>query len=183
MRPVLTLPPDLPSAGARLSGVVLRAALALLGMPLSVTAVGVSGWLVVGVALSLGAAWLRRHLLGWVLILFLAAGQLAREATLSWRLLILLAGIHLVHVLSLELPARSWIGPWALLPSLRRLVRIQIPAQLTAINALLLLGAGSHGHRPVALPEFTLIGALALAGVGWGLAALHSPGPTDLRES
>ena len=54
-----------------------------------------------------------RTLLAWVLILYLAIGRLAHHASLSWQFLVLLAGVHLLHILgmlALELPWRSWVA-------------------------------------------------------------------------
>jgi hypothetical protein len=102
------------------------------------------------------------------LIVFLALGELSHPAALSWQLLVLLAGVHLLHVLAtlaLGLPWRSWIHPSAFTRPLLRFVSIQIPVQLLAVVTLLLLAPTAHGHRPLTVAEFTLVGAAALAGL------------------
>ena len=109
----LVPPPDLPAAGARVPGVAVRLVLAGAGVLLTLVVYGSSGWLAVGIIFSLLAAWAPEYLLAWVLIVFLALGQLSRPAALSWQLLVLLAGVHLLHVLAtlaLGLPWRSWIA-------------------------------------------------------------------------
>ena len=166
--PGVVPPPDLPAAGARMPGVAVRAMFLITGGLLSLVEHGLTGWLGVGIALSVAAAWSPRQLLGWALILFLAIGQLAQHPGLSWRFLVLLAGLHLLHVLgtlALELPWRSWIQPTVFVAPLRRFVVIQVPAQLLAVVALLLLAPGHDGHRPLTVTGFAVVGAIALAGV------------------
>ena len=127
-----------------------------------------TGWLVVGSMLSVAAAWSPRYLLGWALILFLAAGQLARHPALSWQLLVLLAGLHLLHVLAmlaLEVPWRDWVQPAVFAAPLVRFLVIQVPSQLLAVLALLLLAPGHNGHRPLTVTGFGVIGAGAVAGL------------------
>jgi hypothetical protein len=171
--PGLAPPPDLLHTGARIPGIALRAVFVVAGVLLCLVDYGTSGWLAVGIMLSLAAAWYPQHLLGWALILFLAAGQLARHASLSWRLLVLLAGLHLLHVLAtltLELPWRSWVQPAVLMVPLRRFLVIQIPTQLLAVVALLLLAPSADGHRPLTVAGFAVVGAVALAGLALLLA-------------
>ena len=115
----------------------------------------------------------RGHLLAWVLILYLAAGRLAHHASLSWQFLVLLAGVHLLHILgmlALELPWRSWVQPQLFVAPLRRFLVIQVPTQLLAILALLLLAPSPDGHRPLTIAGFGVVGALALAGLALLLA-------------
>jgi hypothetical protein len=164
----LVPPPDLPAAGARVPGVAVRLVLAGAGVLLTLVVYGSSGWLAVGIIFSLLAAWAPEYLLAWVLIVFLALGQLSRPAALSWQLLVLLAGVHLLHVLAtlaLGLPWRSWIAPSVFTRPLLRFFAIQIPAQLLAVVTLVLLAPNAHGHRPLAVAEFTVVGAAALAGL------------------
>jgi hypothetical protein len=161
-------PPELPAVGARVPAVAVRAVFAVTGVLLSIVDYGSSGWIIVGIALSVGAACAPQYLLGWVVILFLAAGELARHPGLSWSVLILLAGLHLLHVLAmlaLELPWRSWVQPSVFVAPLQRFLVIQIPTQLLAIIALALLAPSADGHRPLTLAGFAVVGVVALAGV------------------
>lgn len=172
MLPRLLPPSDRPATGARVPALAVNVALLIAGLGLSVVGYGISGWLVVAVALSAGAAWAPQSLLSWALILFLAAGQLARDATLTWRFLVLLAGIHLLHVLAmltLELPRRSWVQPAVFVPPVKRLVAIQLPVQALAVVTLLLLAPGASGHRPLTAGAFSVVGAAALAGLAVAL--------------
>lgn len=176
----LAPPSDLPAAGARIPGVAIRVALVLAGVLLTLVDYGASGWLAVGILISIGAALAPQHMLGWLLIVFLGLGELGHHAQLSWRLLVLLAGLHLLYVLSmltLELPWRSWIQPAVFLAPLRRFVAIQIPSQLLAVVALLLLAPSHSGHRPLTAAVFGVIGALALVGL-----ALLLLGPRGAEE-
>jgi hypothetical protein len=68
-------------------------------------------------------------------------------------------------VLALGLPWRSWVQPAVFLAPLRRFVAIQVPTQLLAVVALLLLAPSKDGHRPVTVGEFAVIGALAIVGL------------------
>ena len=163
------LPPaDSPAPDARVSAVLVRLALAVVGALLSLLVYGASGWLAVGILFSLLAAWAPEYLLSWLLIVFLALGELGHHAALSWRLLALVAGVHLLHVLgtlTLGLPWRSWVQPSVLTRPLLRFIAIQVPVQLLAVASLLLLAPNDHGHRPLTVAAFSVIGAVALGGL------------------
>jgi len=166
--PRLVAPAELPSADARIPGFAVRVALVIAGVLLLLLDYGFSGWLIVGVPLAVAAAVSPDYMLGWVLIVFLAIGQLHQHADLTWRFLVLLAGLHLLHVISmlaLELPGRSWVEPAVFRAPLRRFLGIQLPTQLLAVVALLLLAPSRNGDRPWTVAEFSVIGAVALAGL------------------
>jgi hypothetical protein len=169
----LTAPTDLPAAGARIPALAVRAVFVIAGLGLSLADYRFTGWFAVGIVLSVAAACSPRSLLAWVLILYLAAGRLAHHTSLSWQFLVVLAGVHLLHVLgmlTLELPWRSWVQPRFFVSPLRRFLMIQVPTQVLAIIALLLLAPSPDGHRPLTIAEFGVVGALALAGVALQLA-------------
>jgi hypothetical protein len=164
----LVPPSDMPAPGARLPGLSVRLALALLGILLTLDVFGTSGWLAVGLIFSLLAAAAPEYLFGWVVILFLGLGQLSRPAGLTWQLLVLLAGIHLLHVLgalALAVPWRGWLQPRVFREPLLRFLSIQLPVQLLAVVTLLLLAPDAHGHRPLIVAAFAIVGAAALAGL------------------
>jgi hypothetical protein len=166
--PGMARPLGLPDAGARIPGVAVRVIFAVAGVLLSVVDYGPTGWFVVGIVLSFVAAWSPQYLLGWVLILFLAIGRLAHHPSVNWQFLVLLAGLHLLHVLAmftLELPWRSWMQPSVFVPPLLRFLVIQVPSQLLAVLALVLLAPHRDGHRPLTVAEFAVVGALALVGL------------------
>jgi hypothetical protein len=165
--PGLVRRPDL-FAGAQIPGVTVRGVFTTAGVLLSLVDFGLTGWLAVGIVLSVAAAFSPQYLLGWVLILFLAAGRLAHNPSLSWQFLVLLLGLHLLHVLAtlaLELPWRSWVQPRVFVAPLRRFLVIQVPTQLLAVLALLLLAPSPDGHRPLTVAAFAVVGAVALAGL------------------
>ena len=158
---ITTARPDVPA-------VVVRTALAIAGVLMCLVDFVPSSWLVVGIALSLAAALIPRLLLGWALISFLAAGQLAHHPSLSWRFLVLVAGLHFLHLLAslaLELPWRGRIQLLMFNAPLRRFVVIQVPTQLLAVLALWLLAPEQGGHRPVTFAAVAVVGAIALVGV------------------
>jgi hypothetical protein len=112
------------------------------------------------------ASWAPEYLLSWMLIVFLALGELARPAGLTWQLLVLIAGVHLMHLLgmlTLTLPWRSWLQPRLFKRPLLRFISIQFPVQLLAVAALPLLAPSTHGHRPLNVAAFSILGAVALA--------------------
>jgi hypothetical protein len=162
----LTPPTDLPAADARIPALTVRAALATVGILLTLVVYGTSGWLAVGVIFSLLAARAPEYLVSWVLIVFLAIGELAQPAGLTWQLLVLIAGVHLLHLLgmlTLALPWRSSLQPRIFERPLLRFVAIQIPAQALTVVALLLFAPNTHGQRPLTVVPFTIVGAVALA--------------------
>jgi hypothetical protein len=174
--PGVAPPPDLFHVGTRVPGIAVRALFVIAGVLLSLVDYGPTGWLAVGIVLSIAAAWLPQHLLGWGLILFLAAGRLAHRPVLSWQFLVLLAGLHLLHVLAmlaLELPWRSWVQTAVFVAPLRRFLVIQVPTQVLAVVALLLLAPSPDGHRPLTVAGFAVVGAIALAGLALLLTALR----------
>jgi hypothetical protein len=161
-------PEDRPAPDALIPGITIRFAIVLVGIGLTLVVFGVSGWLAVGIILALLAAYAPEMLLAWLVVVFLAIGQLARQATWSWHFLLLLAGLHLLHVLAtmaIELPWQGWLQPAVFRAPLRRFVTIQIPSQLLALVALLLLAPDRHGHRPLTLTGAAVIGAAALTGL------------------
>lgn len=178
MRPTAwKAPTDLSGTGLLVPALALRGVFVVAGVLLSLADYGLNGWLAVGVVLSLAAAWSPRSLLAWVLILYLAAGRLAHHAALSWQFLVVLAGVHLLHVmgmLGLEIPWRSWVQPKVIVAPVRRFIAIQVPTQLLAVLALVLLAPAPDGHRPLTIAEFGVVGALALAGLALLLAGPRS---------
>jgi hypothetical protein len=178
--PGLVPPPEVPLARAPVPGLAVPAAFTILGVVLSLVDYGLTGWFGVGIVLSVAAAWLPQFLLGWVLILFLAAGRLAHHAALNWQFLVLLLGLHLLHVLALlalEMPWRSWAQPRVFVAPLRRFLVIQIPTQVFAALALLVLAPSSSGHRPLTVAGFAVVGALALAALALLLTGPHLDDP------
>lgn len=170
-------PPDLPGRSVWLPALTVRALVLLLGIALTFVVYANQGWIAVGILLTFVAAWEPRALFSWVMILFLAIGWLSQRAQLDWQFLVLLAGVHLLHVaslLALELPWRSLVSARVFGAPLARFVAIQIPCQALAVAALLLLAPGAGGHRPVAFAAAAIAGVIAL--IGLALLLLRPPG-------
>jgi hypothetical protein len=164
----LAPPDDLPVADAWIPGYAVRVAFVITAVALVLVDFGLTGWLVPAFALIIAAAWSPQQLYGWALILFLAAGQLGHHADLSWRFLVLLAGLHLLYVLATlapALPLRSWAQPAVFVTPLMRFIAIQVPTQILAVVALLLLAPGANGHRPLTVAAFAVIGVVGLTGL------------------
>lgn len=164
----ITPPSDFPGARARMPALAVRVTFVVVALALCVVDYGLNGWLAIAICLAIGAAWAPEYLLGWALILFLALGRFGHNAALTWQFLVLLAGVHLLHVLAmltLAVPPRSWVQPAVLVAPLIRFVSIQVPAQALAVVALLLLAPNANGHRPLTIGPLAVIGTFALAGL------------------
>jgi hypothetical protein len=155
-----------PQLGPRVPGFVPRLALAVVGVLLTVLCYSLPVWIVIGLTLTAFAAVLPRRLGAWALLLFLGASRLPHGTSpLGWQFLVLLAGLHLLHVIAtqtLEIPPRCWVQLAVFRRPLLRFLAVQVPAQLVAALVLLLLAPDSHGHRPATLPFFGVLGTAAL---------------------
>ena len=175
--PGLPSPSELPATGARVPGFAVRVVFVVVGVALSLLDYGFTGWLTIAIVLAIAAAWVPRYLVGWALILFHGLGLLTRHLAFTWRFLVLLAGLHLLHTLAtlaLELPWRSWVQPAVFVPPLIRFVAIQVPTQAVAVVALALLAPTGNGHRPLTVAAFAVIGGVALVGLVLLLFKEHS---------
>ena len=136
-----------------LPGWSLRVAFALVAVPLALTAAPSGPWPVIGVALTAVAVAVPRWRTAWLLIAVLAFSALLEPVTgVSPRLLAVIVGVHVLHVLAawtLAVPARARVQPAVLLPGLRRLIAIQLPVQAVAVTLLLLRPAASGGAMAI----------------------------------
>jgi hypothetical protein len=172
--------PGLMRTGARVPVMAIRAVFVLVGTLMSLDVYGANGWLVVGAVFALAAAIAPQFLLAWGVIIFLAIGQLTHHAALSWRFLVLLAGLHLIHVISLwtlELPWRARVQITVFTHGLVRFLAIQVPVQLVAVLLLSLLAPRASGHRPVTIAACAVVGAAALAVLAVRFAGSQGGGP------
>jgi len=161
----LAPPTDRPSADARIPAWALRPVFVLVAVLLTMVAYGTNGWIGAGFLLAVPVIWAPDYMLAWLVLVFLALGRFEHQATLDWRLLVLIAGVHLLHLIAsliLLVPWRSWVEPAAFGRPLARFIAVQIPVQLLAVAAMLLLAPDAHGHRPLTLPEFGIVGAAAI---------------------
>lgn len=157
---------SVPRIGARVPGFVPRALIAVLGAVLCVVCQLSGFWLAVGLVLTGLAVVVPRRLAAWALLLFLGASRLPHDpSSLDWRFFVLLAGLHLLHVLAaltLETPSRSWVQLDVFRRPLLRFLAIQVPVQLVAVLVLVVLGPDPNGGRDVTLPGVGVAGAAAL---------------------
>ncbi|WP_426624178.1 hypothetical protein ACPPVW_16640 [Leifsonia sp. McL0607] len=146
----------------------LRVAFAVVAVPLALTTAPSGPWPALAVVLTGVALIVPRWRVAWVLIAVLAFSTLLEPGRLTLRLLALIAAVHVLHLLAawmLVLAPSARLQPAVLLPSLRRLVFIQLPVQTAAIVLLLVA-------RPAAAPWLALVSGAAIVGLVVLLAAL-----------
>ncbi|MFE4469176.1 hypothetical protein ACFRFH_10195 [Leifsonia sp. NPDC056824] len=163
-----TAPAPAPDLGLTVPAWALRVAFAVVAVPLAITTAPSGPWPAVAVLLTAVALAVPRWRVAWVLIAVLAFSTLLEPGTLTLRVLAVIAAVHVLHVLAawmLVLPATARVKPTVLLPSLRRLILIQVPVQAVAI-VLLLVG------RPSAAPWLAVVSGGAIVGLVVLLAAL-----------
>lgn len=153
----------MPRIGVSVPGWIVRAAFATVGIGLTVVCYQPPLW-IVGTGLTGWGVVAPRRLVAWLLLPFLAASQLTRHpAVFNWRFMMLLAGLHLLHVLAAQLRQLPWritVQLAALARPLLRFVAIQVPVQLVAIAILALLAPESQGSQRL------LVTGLGIAGSG-----------------
>jgi hypothetical protein len=167
---LLTLPP----VGRRVPGFVPRAALAVVGAPLCFVCYQQAFWIAVGLVLAGLAVVFPQRFAAWALILLLGASRLPHESSpLKWQFFVLLAGLHLLHLLAaqaFDFPWRGWVQLAVFRRPLLRFLSIQIPVQALAVVALVALAPRSNGSRHVTLAAFGIVGAVSLVMVTLALA-------------
>jgi hypothetical protein len=160
--------------GVQVPGFVVRAAVAVVGAPLCFVCYQPAFWITVGLVLAGLAVIYPQRLAAWVLILFLGASRLPHHSSpLQWQFFVLLAGLHLLHLLAaqtLEFPWRGSVQLAVFRRPLLRFLAIQIPVQALAVVALAVLAPRPNGSRHVTLAAFGIVGALALVMVTLALA-------------
>ena len=165
MSDVSTRKLGIPQIGVSVPGWIVRAAFAVVGIGLTVVCYQPPFW-IVGAGLTGWGVVAPRRLVAWLLLPFLAASQLARHpAPFDWQFMMLLAGVHLLHVLAAQirqLPWRITVQLAALAHPLVRFVAIQVPVQLVAIAVLDVFAPDSNGDARLLLPVFGIAGAAAL---------------------
>jgi hypothetical protein len=157
-----------PELGRTVPAWSLRVAFAVVAVPLAVTTAPSGPWPALAVLLTGVSVAVPRWRVAWVLIAVLAFSTLLEPGTLTPRLLALIGAVHVLHVLAawmLVLPPSARLQPAVLLPSLRRLVLIQLPVQSAAVVLLLVA-------RPAMAPWLALVSGAAIVGLVALLAAL-----------
>lgn len=155
-------PSALPELGASVRGWMLLAAFAVASAGACLVTLTNLGWLIIGLVLTALALIFRRLMLPWLLILLLGASvfwQLPDPA--NWRFYLVLAGLHVIHLLGGLL---AWIPPTShvqlavFAPMARRFLLIQVPVQVLSWLALVIWS----GHSGAA-PAFGVLAGIALA--------------------
>jgi hypothetical protein len=150
----LTLPKGtVPGWALRVVFVAVALCLALVGVP-------ERPWTAIAAVLAGVAVAAPRWMAAWVLIGVLAFTSLVAGGGPSPRLLVLIAGLHALHLLGawmLVVPAVSRLQPAVLLPTARRFALLQLPVQAAAVVLLLL-------DRSTPLPQLAMVsGAMMVA--------------------
>ncbi|MFE4952004.1 hypothetical protein ACFQ9V_18020 [Leifsonia sp. NPDC056665] len=157
-----------PDLGFTVPAWAFRVAFAVVAVPLAVTTAPSGPWPAVAVLLTAVALAVPRWRVAWVLIAVLAFSTLLEPGRLTLRLLAVIAAVHVLHVLAawmLVLPATAKVQPAVLLPSLRRVILIQVPVQAVAMVLLLVA-------RPASAPWLAVVSGGAIVGLVVLLAAL-----------
>lgn len=154
-----------PATGPAVPVVAVRVLLAVVGIAGCATCLPSVAWAVVGALVAVTAALRPSSLAPWVLAGVLVLHQLGTDPGPGWRFAVLLAAVHLLHVLgglALALPVRGTLEVRALAAPARRFVVVQAPAQVVAQAALW----GFEGSRRPDVPLVAVLAAAALAGLG-----------------
>lgn len=119
-------------------------------------------WLAVGLSLSVLVTLAPHRVPAWWLLLVLGLSQVWREPSVTdVAFYLLLAGVHLLHVLGSFARLLPWNGrvqAVALVPPLKRFVLVQAFAQVTAVGALFAFGDGRGG-----VPGMSIVAAAVLS--------------------
>ncbi len=153
-----------PRVGVWIPALAMRGLFAAVSLVLCGTLLSSSLWIAIAVILTAVAVARPRLLAPWALILLLGASLLWRTPSATdWRFFVLLAGLHLLHVLGCQLLVLPWRGRLQLRSLggvLLRFLAIQAPSQLLAWAALLLFAP--HGAVGIGLPALGAVAAVAL---------------------
>jgi hypothetical protein len=155
-----------PEMGFRVPAAVARAMLGVVGVLLCLERLPSGFWFAVGIALTGAAVAVPRLLTAWPLLLLLGGTQLFQQPSpQDGHYFLLLAGLHLLHVLAaqtLALPWRGWMQPGVLGRPLLRFAAVQVPVQAVALAVLTLLAPRPDGTAQVLLPAVGIVGGAAL---------------------
>jgi hypothetical protein len=159
----------LPAMGPWLPASAVRVALGVVGALLCLERLAPGFWLVAGLGLLACAVAVPRAATAWALLLLLAGTQLRElPSAHDGHFFLLLAGLHLLHVLAAQAFALPWRGRVQVAVvgrPLLRFVAVQVPVQTAAFAALALLAPGPDGAARFALPAAGIAGGAALVAV------------------
>lgn len=122
-------------------------------------------WLAVGVLLAVGAVVVPTLVPAWWLLLLLSLGQLWRAPMVADLVFsLLLAGVHLLHVLASLARVLPWRGRMqlrALVRPLRRYLLVQAITQTIAIGALFVFSGGRGTVSGLSILAAAVLGVVA----------------------
>lgn len=157
---------SLPRVGITVPGWSFSAAFCVVSAASCFALVSNVGWLIAGLVATALALLFPRAMLTWFIILFLGASLFWQQPDASnWRFYLLLACVHLLHVLG---TLRSWVPRTArvqlvVLDALaRRFLIIQLPVQVASVVVLMLWSGANAGHA-VSAPAVGVVAGAALA--------------------
>lgn len=154
--------PWVPTATVHITFLVVAAGLCLLVL-------GTPFWLGLGLLLSVAGTFIPHLVPKWWVLFVLAVSQFWREPSATdFVFYLLLAGVHLLHVIASlagQLPWRGRMQTVALVRPLQRYAFIQIVVQAVAVGVLLTFGGGRG-----TVPGLSILAAAALGGIGAVLA-------------
>lgn len=157
-----------PAIGRWVPAAVLHLAFVALAASLSFLVLASPFWRGIGVLLAIAATLLPGLVHTWWLLLLLGLSQVWREPSATdAAFYLLLAGVHLLHVLDSLARLLPWAGRMqlgALRRPLQRFALIQLVVQVVAVATLL-----AFGDRPGKLPGLSIVSAMALAVVAAAL--------------
>jgi hypothetical protein len=160
-----------PTATLHLLFLAVAAGLSVLVLPAAL-------WLAVGLALAVAGTFAPNRVPTWWLLLLLSASQLWRDPSATDIVYyLLLAGVHLLHVLGSLARLLPWSGRMqiaALAGPLKRFALVQMVVQPVALGAL-----QAFGGEPGVVPWLSILAAAALSVV----AAVLFRGMRTIRQS
>lgn len=150
--------PSVPTAALHLLFLVMGIGLCLLVLESPL-------WLAIGLLLAIAGTLVPNLVPTWWLMLLLGLGQLGRGPSVTdVAYYVLLAGVHLLHVLGSVTRLLPWDGRVqlvALTPSLRRFVFVQAVAQPVAVGALFVFGGESGTVTWLPIVAAAMLGVVA----------------------
>jgi hypothetical protein len=122
-------------------------------------------WLGIGLLIAIAATLVPHLVSPWWLLLMLGLSQLWRTPSVSDVVFyLLLAGVHLLHVLSCLarlLPWRGRIQAVALVRPLRRFVQVQAVSQIVAVGAMFTFAGARGSAAGLSILAAALLGVVA----------------------
>jgi hypothetical protein len=167
-----------PSIGPWVPTAIVHLAFLAVAAGLCLLALDSRFWVGAGLVIALAATFVPQLVSPFWLLLVLGLSQLSRAPSATDLVFyLLLAGIHLLHVLSSFARLLPWNGRIqvvALVRPLKRFVFVQMVSQIVAVGALLTLAGGSGKATGLSILAAAMLGVVAVA-LGHG-ARRYTPG-------